>query len=195
MTDPRERLLEAAARIYAEQGFLGATTRRIATEAGVNEVTLFRQFGSKEALLRASLERAGAEILSPGLPESPSDPAAEVARWAVALWEQLAAHRSMIRTCMGEIETHPEIMPTCGSPGSANTAAKRALCHYVKSLQESGRARRDVDPGPAASLLMGAIFADAMSRDLMPEMYSRPARQTVTEYVRLFLRAVLVECA
>lgn len=193
MTDLRERLLEAAARIYAEQGFLGATTRRISTEAGVNEVTLFRQFGSKEALLRASLERAGAEILSPALPESPVDPAAEVGRWAASLWEQLTAHRSMIRTCMGEIETHPEIMPSCGSPGSANTAATQALCRYVERLQESGRAHRDVDPGPAANLLMGAIFADAMSRDLMPEMYRGPAEQAIAEYVRLFLRAVLIE--
>ena len=53
----RERILEAAARVYAMHGFRGATTRLIANEAGVNEVTLFRSFGSKGALLEAVLEQ------------------------------------------------------------------------------------------------------------------------------------------
>jgi len=49
--ESRERILAAAARVYAEHGFRGATTRRIAEEAGVNEITIFRQFGSKAALI------------------------------------------------------------------------------------------------------------------------------------------------
>ena len=45
MTAPtKDHILEAAARLYGEHGFRGTTTRRIAQEAGVNEVTLFRQF-------------------------------------------------------------------------------------------------------------------------------------------------------
>ena len=53
----RERLLNAAARAFARDGLRGATTREIAREAGVNEVTLFRHFKSKEQLLRAVLQR------------------------------------------------------------------------------------------------------------------------------------------
>ncbi|HUR29742.1 MAG TPA: helix-turn-helix domain-containing protein, partial [Planctomycetota bacterium] len=56
----RERILEAAGRVYAKHGFRGATTRLIAAEAGVNEVTLFRTFGSKGALLEAVLEQRDA---------------------------------------------------------------------------------------------------------------------------------------
>jgi len=51
----KDRILEAAARVYSKHGFRGATTRLIAAEAGVNEVTLFRTFGSKGALLEAVL--------------------------------------------------------------------------------------------------------------------------------------------
>ena len=47
----RAKILEAAARVYSQHGFRGATTRLIAQEADVNEVTLFRTFGSKEALI------------------------------------------------------------------------------------------------------------------------------------------------
>ena len=54
----REQLLVAAARVYGEVGYHGATTRRISVEAGVNEITLFRHFGSKDALLRDAIDHA-----------------------------------------------------------------------------------------------------------------------------------------
>lgn len=50
------RILAAAAEIMADKGVKGATTRAIATAAGVNEVTIFRLFGTKEGLLAAVLE-------------------------------------------------------------------------------------------------------------------------------------------
>ena len=53
----RERLLDAAAQTFSRDGIQGATTREIARGAGVNEVTLFRHFKSKEQLLRAVLQR------------------------------------------------------------------------------------------------------------------------------------------
>ena len=39
-------------------GYLGATTRRIAEEAEVSEVTLFRLFGTKEAVLEEAIGEA-----------------------------------------------------------------------------------------------------------------------------------------
>ena len=57
MQDIRERILDAATRVYTEAGFRGTTTRRVAQEADVNEVTLFRHFGTKEALIKAALGR------------------------------------------------------------------------------------------------------------------------------------------
>ena len=70
--DVREQLLEAALKVFADAGFRGATTRRIAQEAGVNEVTLFRQFGSKEGLILEAVIRAveatvpGVQLVRPG---------------------------------------------------------------------------------------------------------------------------------
>ena len=40
-------LLDAALLVIGERGVKGATTRLIAERAGVNEVTLFRKFGTK----------------------------------------------------------------------------------------------------------------------------------------------------
>lgn len=53
--DVEQRILEAALKVFANEGYTGATTRRIAEEASVAEVTLFRKFQSKENLLKAVL--------------------------------------------------------------------------------------------------------------------------------------------
>jgi len=52
MNETEQRILDAAMKVFAEDGFEGARTRKIAELAGVNEVTLFRKFQSKENILR-----------------------------------------------------------------------------------------------------------------------------------------------
>src|SRR5579871_3009857 len=51
--ETRERILTAARDVIGRKGKRGSTTREIAEVAGVNEATLFRHFGTKEALLVA----------------------------------------------------------------------------------------------------------------------------------------------
>lgn len=46
-----EALQRAALELFAEHGFDGATAAQVAERAGVSEMTLFRHFSSKEALL------------------------------------------------------------------------------------------------------------------------------------------------
>jgi AcrR family transcriptional regulator len=54
--ETRQRIITAAMRLFGRQGYSQTTTRAIAAEAGVNEVTLFRHFGSKKGLLAACIE-------------------------------------------------------------------------------------------------------------------------------------------
>ena len=104
MTAIRERLLDAAARVYAETGYRGATTRRIAQEAGVNEITLFRHFGSKTTLILEAVRQANLRSDCPAVPAIPGEPAAELRAWVHAQLEHLTALRSNIRTSLGEVE-------------------------------------------------------------------------------------------
>lgn len=53
----RDLLIDAAERLFAAQGFESATIRGITREAGVNVAAAHYHFGSKEALLRAVLDR------------------------------------------------------------------------------------------------------------------------------------------
>src|SRR5213078_3830962 len=83
--DIRDRILDAAKRVYAQHGFRGATTRLIAFEAGVNEVSLFRTFGSKAALFEAMMQSHAASLPLPSLPDSPADPQAELTSWCAGV--------------------------------------------------------------------------------------------------------------
>jgi AcrR family transcriptional regulator len=183
----RDQLLEAAAQLYAEAGYRGATTRRIAVKAGVNEITLFRQFGSKDALIREAVARAGSSMEAQTLPDSPRDPPRELKEWAVAHIAGLRERRSLIRTCMGEIEEHPGVF---SGDNSAIAAAAKGLTQYLRRLRETGQAKAQFDEVAASTMLLGVLFADAMGRDIMPGMYRNDPNDAIDEYVRLFLRSV-----
>lgn len=46
----RKQILKSAIRVFAEMTYHGATTKRIAEEAGITEALIYRYFGSKRAL-------------------------------------------------------------------------------------------------------------------------------------------------
>src|SRR5690348_9186456 len=68
--DRRAQILDTAFDVFSEKGFHGARTRERARRAGVSEGLVFRNFPTKEALVRAILDRVGLEDLIPVLEES-----------------------------------------------------------------------------------------------------------------------------
>jgi outer membrane protein TolC len=187
MSEPtREHLLEAAARVYADAGFRGATTRRIAEEAGVNEVTLFRLFGSKAALIEAAIRARSSAALPDSLPEVPKDPEAELTAWAEQDHAFLMDCRHMIRTTMAEMHERPD----CAGPTAKHPVeSHRQITEYVERLAANGFIRSAADARPASTMLLGSLFADAMGRDMMPEIFP-PIKHAPGTYVRLFLRSL-----
>lgn len=55
--DTKDRILDAAERLFGERGFEGASLRAVTAEAAVNLAAVHYHFGSKEALLRATAAR------------------------------------------------------------------------------------------------------------------------------------------
>ncbi len=214
MIDNRARLLDAAAKVYAEYGYRGATTRRIAVAAGVNEVTLFRTFGSKAALLdealccRAASVGAGRAML----PAEPHDPERELTEWATVQLERFREAGSLLRKSLSELEERPE--GPCVAHAVADVAEE--LRAYMRRLADVGlvdwsaldedelgrqrarrrapAARRDAlrseDAHAAGTMLVSALFGDAMGRSAMPGLYPEPVDRAPALYVRLFLRAI-----
>lgn len=184
MTDARDRLLDVTARLYAEHGYLGTTTRRIAQEADVNEVTLFRHFGSKDALIRAALEHAERR----GRPDLDPDfehPAANLARWGHALHDHYFAQRTLIRRVMGEQVERPEIAPQVCSEANAEHLQ---LTRYLAALRERGLTHAPFEPHAASAMFLGGLFVYALMREFLVEV--PPPEVAIPEFVRLLGQAV-----
>jgi len=183
----RNRILDAAARVYAELGFRGATTRRIANVAGVNEVTIFRIFGSKAKLMAEAISPSPEPGEFARLPNVPVDPETEMTAWVVGQLDFLRGRRNLIRRTMGDLEKGPAFSH-CAGDGAQYALVE--LRRYLASLTSAGFIAADRDLAAAPAMLMGAIFADAMVRELTPDVFPRPMSAAPRAYARLFLRAI-----
>lgn len=106
----RNRILQAAQRLFAAQGFDGTTTRDLAQAAGVAEGTLFRHFANKKAILVEVATQGWVEILTDLLTEL-----SEMASYkAVAqvmkrrMWN-MRKNADMMRVCFMEAQFHPDL--------------------------------------------------------------------------------------
>ncbi len=186
--DVREQLLEAAVKVFAHSGFRGATTRRIAQEAGVNEVTLFRQFGSKEGLILEAVVRAVERLQDEThLPARPVDPGAELLDWATRHYDFVLRNSRLIKAAMAESQAHPD-MACIGQRVGANI--EMTLRAYLDRLCDAHLCAPDLDVDVAASVLSGVVFSDAMGRDIHPQCYPYSTDEAPSRYVAFFLRAL-----
>jgi AcrR family transcriptional regulator len=183
----RERILEAAARVYAKHGFRGATTRLIALEAGVNEVTLFRIFGSKSALLQAVLTQQNSDCSgAPTLPEQPVDPVAELTAFTEASLQKLREIRPLLVQTMSELEERPEAADfAC----RGRTAVHDMLRQYAGKLRTSDSHDAPIDLATGVTMLASTVMGDVMGRPMVPEAYP-PIEEAAARYVHCFLRAI-----
>jgi AcrR family transcriptional regulator len=182
----RERILEAAARVYAKHGFKGATTRAIAIEADVNEVTLFRTFGSKSALLEAVLNRQISDQPDYGLPEEPKNPHEELKAFIQESLDCIREIRPLLIHTMGEMEERAEAREfACQGRQHTHTI----MTTYIRQLQRIGLADPDVNVDSAAVMLLGTVMSDVMGRPIVPDVYP-PMNDAAEQYTKLFLRAI-----
>jgi AcrR family transcriptional regulator len=159
----RQLLLNAAARIFARDGLDGATTRAISREAGVNEVTLFRHFGTKEHLIEAvvgSAFGAGAARRSPA--RGARSLRADLGSFARSYEALLVANLPLVRTMIGEIHRHA----VCQHQALKGIfwPMRAALVKRMTLACESGEARPDLDPAIAADMFAGTILSAVLRR-------------------------------
>ena len=57
MTEKKEKILEVALKLFAENGYTATPTSKVAKEANVSEGLIFRHYTSKEGLLNAIMEQ------------------------------------------------------------------------------------------------------------------------------------------
>lgn len=154
----RERILDAMLSLVAERGYLGASTREIAKQAGVSEPTLFRLFGHKETLFEEALKaRSPIGRLKPLISASDGMPIDEALRViGVQYLEGLKERKSFIRIIVSEITTYPDKVRAAHARMLEELFATFGT--FIKKRQEEGILRA-MPPEEAAQIFLRMLFA------------------------------------
>jgi AcrR family transcriptional regulator len=147
-------ILEAAARLLAEDS--RATIQRIADEAGVVRLTVYRRYGNRDALRRAIFETAAAETRQAldALDTAAGDPV-EVLRGLVVAMAATAARYPLL-----SVGTDLQPMPGDRhrpTPPPVSRALHRTILALVRRGQREGRLRTDLPAELLPQAIVGTL--------------------------------------
>jgi AcrR family transcriptional regulator len=158
MEDTRNRILKAALETFSKHGYTGATTREIAKESAVTEVTLFRYFPSKEKLLEEVVCKS---LPGPDFIQFVSNAKKLEYRQALesiahVFLEGLRQNEDLIRILYMESQRHYELMEQVYAALISNVTA--ILADYFRELQGKSIIRR-FNPIAGATMFLGIWIA------------------------------------
>jgi TetR/AcrR family transcriptional regulator, repressor of fatR-cypB operon len=153
--DKRERILDAALRIFARSGVDGTPVPPIAKEAGVGVGTLYHYFESKDAIVNAVFRRTKRQLQEHLLSDLPS---LEPSRALFDLvWDRMADFATQEPDAFRflEMQDHaPYLDDTSRKEESKLLGPLRAL---VEQGQRAGLFSRDIRPEIALALFWGSV--------------------------------------
>ena len=188
----RERIISAALDLFSREGYSRTSTRGIAKEAGVNEVTLFRHFGSKKNLLMACMQAFNTTGFSVTFESQLSGNYTEdIRRLAHLLAEDTAANIQMLQLMLCEARVIPELRQAILAGGQGNT---ERLGDYFQRQIEAGVVRPDLSALVLASTFsslfsLNLIFENMIEGSMTPELSSQEVRLSQVE---LFIQGTYI---
>ena len=150
----RERLLDAAAKVFARRGFAGASLEDVAVEAGLTKGAVYSNFSSKDDLITALIDERVDDPLSaiPGAVAGEAS-AHDQAFQAADLFLGAVEHNRDAWLLMFEYAIYQARRPELRRPISPHFLTQRA---EMAELLEGGASRRGVAlPMPADELMLG----------------------------------------
>lgn len=193
-SDTNERLLKATLRLMSEKGYLGTSTKEIAKEACVTEVTLFRHFGSKEKLFEEVINRYSflptlKDLLSK-IEGSSHNYEKTLNIIGTSFFETLKGRKSLVRIMTSEINIYPEKIRDVHTRFIDET--NRVLAGYFKSQQEKSLLRQ-FSPHVAAKAFLGMIFSYFNLEEIVKghDITKKEMKKIIKEFVEIFVSGTL----
>lgn len=185
-----DKLILAAIDLIAEKGYHATTTKEIAAAAGVNEVTLFRHFGSKQKLLQAAFDKYhyGDEMTKLFQEKLVWDLQTDLLLISRTYHAIMARNRKMIMIGIKEGNNIPGLDEWASRHPQK---LKHMLSDYLTAMQKQGKIRGDVNPVLQALSFMWmnyGAFVTGMSTGGVNAGVS--ADEFIEESVRTFVRAL-----
>jgi AcrR family transcriptional regulator len=166
----RERIIAAAAAVFAERG-LDAATAEIAHRAGVGEATLFRRFPTKDDLIDAIIETRMEEVavLADAAADHP-DPAVALERFMADLVKQFSRDKGFFEAAGERCMNDPRFEPQ-------RERALEAAGRLLRRAQDAGAVRTDLSPSDVSFLAGSAMYAMEVSKPgLREDLWKRYLR-------------------
>lgn len=188
----KEKILESALNLFSRKGYLGATTREIAKDAGVAEVTLFRHFPTKEKLLEAVFQRYSfLPELRNILPEISNFEYREALLMLVkSFLNTLFARKEMIKIIKSEMFTYPEHVIAFYQLFLDELYSTLAI--YFEEMQQKG-ILRDFDPKLGGRALLGMVFSYFEVQEFIFNKQGdlKDYDRAINEFIEIFIRGTL----
>ena len=162
----KRRILAAAELTFSRDGFQGATTRRIAREAGVNEVTLFRHFNTREQLLRATLEYGceAFDVLVEPEKICRGELLGGLESYIRDIYSVVKQREAIVRAFMVEARLLPESIRR--SLQEFMLTRKARFVAVLQRAQQGGFVRKELDVSAAADFIRDAIHSAMLRHTL-----------------------------
>ena len=189
----RTRILRAAQRLFAHQGYDGTTTRDLAQSAGVAEGTLFRHFDNKKAILIEVATQGWIEILTDLLTElSEMGSYKAVAQVMRRRMWNLHQNADMLRVCFMEAQFHPDLRDRIQSEVIAKMTDVVEV--FFQTAMDKG-IYRPMNPKIVAQVFLGMFAIAGFSHSTVVEPDASPqAMQEMAEGLAdIFLNGVLAK--
>ena len=190
----KDKILESGLKLFSKKGYLGATTREIAKDAGIAEITLFRHFPSKEKLFEEVVNiHSFLPALKGLLPEIAGFSYEEGLRViAKRFLESLAERKDLVRIMHSEIHRYNEKIHKIYH--SIINETLKTLASYFADMQKKGTVRNfDTELGARAFLGMFFSYFDA-ENFLMLKKYKRiNTDRVIKEFVAIFIKGTTKE--
>lgn len=180
---PAERLLDAAARLFVQEGIRAVGIDRLIAEASVARASLYQSFGSKDGLIAAYLDRQDElDRAKWSRTARKSDDPME----KVLLLFDLAATASRTRGFRGCLYLNAATeFPDADHPAARSIARHRAWMRdlLVELLIEAGSHPADEGAQTIQVLYDGALAGSKLSKSTAPIRHAKElARRYLTEH-------------
>ncbi len=169
----RETILAAAISLFAQHGFSGTTTKKIATAAGVSEAMVFRHFASKEELYGAILHSKSCED---GLHRFPWENNAELIAALEAKDDQAVFYHLALNALKKHQADVPFMRLLFFSALEEHDLAERFFSEFVSQVYEfignyiarrqKDGAMREIDPRVVVRAFLGMLIHHSLNNIL-----------------------------
>lgn len=162
----RERILDAARRLYAVDG-LGVSMASVAREAGVGKATLARRFATREDLITAVFaDRMDAYAVAADTALAEPDPWQGFVRFVTDVCAMQAADR-------GFADVLTMTFPAAKALEKRRTAAYEGSLELIARAQAAGKLREDFTSQDLPVLLMANAGVVTATGDAAPDVWRR----------------------